>query len=74
VTEIADLAVECLALPAAPRFEYSGGDRGWKGDVPVVRLNTDRIRRLGWTCRRGSRDALRVSLLALIEDARAGRI
>jgi UDP-glucose 4-epimerase len=74
VTEIAELAVECLGLPAAPRVEYSGGDRGWKGDVPVVRLNTDRIRRLGWTCRRGSRDALRVSLLALIEDARAGRI
>jgi UDP-glucose 4-epimerase len=74
VTEIAELAAECLGLPAAPRVEYSGGDRGWKGDVPVVRLNTDRIRRLGWTCRRGSRDALRVSLLALIEDARAGRI
>jgi UDP-glucose 4-epimerase len=74
VTEIAELAVECLGLPVPPRFEYSGGDRGWKGDVPVVRLDTDRIRRLGWTCRRGSRDALRVSLLALIEDARTGRI
>jgi UDP-glucose 4-epimerase len=74
VTEIAELAVECLDLSAPPRFEYSGGARGWKGDVPVVRLNTDRIRRLGWTCGRGSRDALRVSLLALIEDVRAGRI
>jgi UDP-glucose 4-epimerase len=74
VTEIAELAVECLGLPAAPRFEYSGGNRGWKGDVPVVRLNTDRIRGLGWTCRRGSREALRASLLALIDDARAGRI
>ncbi len=74
VAEIADLAVECLDLAAPPRFEYSGGDRGWRGDIPVVRLNIDRIRRLGWTCRRGSREALRVSLLALIEDARAGRI
>jgi UDP-glucose 4-epimerase len=74
VAEIAELAVECLGLPAPPRFEYSGGDRGWKGDVPIVRLNTERIRGLGWTCRRGSREALRVSLLALIEDARAGRI
>jgi UDP-glucose 4-epimerase len=74
VAEIAELAVECLGLPTRPRFEYSGGDRGWKGDVPVVRLNTERIRGLGWTCRRGSREALRVSLLALIEDARAGRI
>lgn len=70
VTEIAELAVECLALPVHPRFEYSGGDRGWKGDVPVVRLNTDRIRSLGWKCRRSSREALRASLLALIADER----
>ena len=48
VTEIAGLALEVLGLdPAAVRFEYSGGDRGWKGDVPIVRLNTDRIRALG---------------------------
>jgi UDP-glucose 4-epimerase len=70
VTEIAELAVECLALPVHPRLEYSGGDRGWKGDVPVVRLNTDRIRSLGWKCRRSSREALRESMLALIGDER----
>jgi len=74
VTEIADLAVECLGLREPPRFEYSGGDRGWKGDIPIVRLNTDRIRRLGWNCTRGSREAVRDSLFALIEDARSGRI
>src|SRR5580704_13012602 len=34
VTEIADLVVQCLELPARPIFEYAGGDRGWKGDVP----------------------------------------
>jgi len=73
VTEIAELAVECLELPQHPRFEYSGGDRGCKGDVPVVHLNTDRIRRLGWRCRRGSREALRESLLALIQDERTNR-
>ena len=74
VTEIAELAVECLELPVRPRFDYAGGDRGWKGDVPIVRLNTERISRLGWRCRHGSREALRLSLLALIEDARAGLI
>jgi UDP-glucose 4-epimerase len=73
VTEIAELVVDCLMLPQHPRFEYSGGDRGWKGDVPVVRLNTDRIRRLGWRCQRGSYEALRESLLALIRDERTNR-
>ena len=41
VREIAELAVECVGLaPGSVRFAYTGGDRGWKGDVPVVRLDT----------------------------------
>src|SRR5262245_8268278 len=49
VTEIAHLAAECAGLdPSSVEFEYTGGNRGWKGDVPVVRLNADRIRGLGW--------------------------
>ena len=43
-----DLACACLGLrPDRVRFEYTGGDRGWKGDVPVIRLNIDKIRNLG---------------------------
>jgi len=75
VTEIADLAVECVGLePGSVEYEYSGGDRGWKGDVPVVRLNTDRIRALGWQNAMGSREALRESMLAMLPEARAGRL
>jgi UDP-glucose 4-epimerase len=70
VNEIAELAVECLALPAPPRFVHTGGDRGWKGDVPVVRINTDRICALGWTCRHGSKEALRLSLQQLLKDVK----
>jgi len=61
-------------LAPKPVFEYSGGNRGWKGDVPIVRLNTDRIRALGWTCQRSTRDALRESLVALIDDVRTKHI
>jgi UDP-glucose 4-epimerase len=75
VKEIADLAVEVAGLaPGSVRFEYTGGDRGWKGDVPVVRLNTDRIRSLGWSCKRTSRQALCVSMSALAEDVRRGKL
>lgn len=70
VIEIAELAAECLQLAAMPVLEFTGGDRGWKGDVPVVRLNTDKIRKLGWTCRYNSREAMRSSLLAMIADER----
>jgi UDP-glucose 4-epimerase len=74
VTEIAELAIQCLAISPRPTLEYAGGDRGWKGDVPIVRLNTDRIQSLGWSCRLNSREALRQSLLALINDVRANRV
>jgi UDP-glucose 4-epimerase len=75
VTEIADLAVETVGLdPAEVRYEYTGGERGWRGDVPMVRLNTDRIRGLGWANRRSSRKALQDSMIALLDEARAGRV
>jgi len=75
VREIAELAVECVGLaPGSVRFDFTGGDRGWKGDVPIVRLNTDRIKTLGWRCERPSREALRQSLLAMIPELRAGRL
>jgi UDP-glucose 4-epimerase len=74
VTEIAHLAAECLDLdPDDVELVYTGGDRGWKGDVPIVRLATDRIRAVGWQNRYGSRDALRASIRAMLDDARAGR-
>jgi UDP-glucose 4-epimerase len=55
--------------PNQVALEFTGGNRGWKGDVPVVRLHTGRIRSLGWKNRRSSREALRESMSALLKDA-----
>jgi UDP-glucose 4-epimerase len=75
VTEIADLAVEVVGLePGSVRYEFTGGDRGWKGDVPLVRLSIERMRVLGWSPTRTSREALRESMAALAEAIRAGRL
>jgi UDP-glucose 4-epimerase len=75
VTEIAHIAVSCLGLtPEQVDFQYTGGDRGWKGDVPVVRLNTDLIQTTGWRCERSSAEALRQSILAMLPDLKAGRM
>jgi UDP-glucose 4-epimerase len=70
VKDIADLAVEVLAMKEAPAYEFTGGNRGWKGDVPIVRLNTDRIKSLGWQCKYDTRSALRISLQSLASDER----
>jgi UDP-glucose 4-epimerase len=75
VTEIAELAMDVAGLsPDQVRLEYTGGDRGWKGDVPIVRLNTDRIRSLGWTCKRNTRQAMCVALGSMLADSRLGRL
>lgn len=75
VTEIAELAVECVGLePGSVKFTYTGGDRGWKGDVPIIRLATERIREIGWTCKRSSREALRAAMLTMVGEFRAGRM
>jgi UDP-glucose 4-epimerase len=46
VDESVAIIVEHLSL--APRIEYTGGRRGWVGDSPLIRLDTTRIRALGW--------------------------
>ncbi|QIG44781.1 NAD-dependent epimerase/dehydratase family protein [Nocardioides anomalus] len=73
VTEIAELAMQVVGLePGSTTFEYTGGDRGWKGDVPVVRIGTDKVRSLGWGNRRTGPEALRDSMTAMLDQARAG--
>jgi UDP-glucose 4-epimerase len=74
VTEIADLVVERMGLTGV-RYEYTGGARGWKGDVPVVRFRSDKLAALGWRCARSSTEALLDSIDANIAEAtqRVGR-
>lgn len=38
----------CEALGVRPALRYSGGERGWIGDSPLIYLDTSRIRALGW--------------------------
>ncbi len=46
VTRIADVVSETMGLE--PEYEYTGGDRGWTGDVPKMRLSIEaRGARLG---------------------------
>jgi UDP-glucose 4-epimerase len=36
------------SLGLSPQLEYSGGERGWIGDNPLIYLETAKIRQLGW--------------------------
>ena len=75
VKEIADLAIETVVGDThTTSIQFAGGDRGWSGDVPIVRLNTDRIRKLGWNNALSTRAALKSSLDSLLEDFQSGKI
>jgi UDP-glucose 4-epimerase len=75
VGEIAQMAVQVMGLdPERTEFEFTGTDRGWKGDVPVMRLSTKRVRALGWTHTMSTREAMRSSLESMLEEVSSGRL
>jgi UDP-glucose 4-epimerase len=38
----------CSTLGLQPRLEYTGGDRGWIGDNPLIYLDTKKVQASGW--------------------------
>ena len=68
VREIANIIVKTMGLDATVSFEFTGGDRGWHGDVPIVRLNTEKIRALGWRSQYSSAEAIKKAALSMISN------
>ncbi len=63
VNEIADIVLEKMNIKKSDcEYRYSGGNRGWKGDVPIVRLDTSKISSLGWKSSMDSIDAIKKSV------------
>ncbi len=42
------VAVITRHLGVLPTIEYTGGERGWAGDSPLIHLDSSRMRALGW--------------------------
>jgi len=58
VREIAEIVLAATGRTGAS-IRYTGGDRGWPGDVPRFRYDISRLQALGWTPQRHSTDAVR---------------
>jgi UDP-glucose 4-epimerase len=67
VRTIARMVVKEMGLESV-KFEYTGGDRGWPGDVPQVRFNTEKMEKLGWKPRYTSDQAVERAIKFLIEE------
>jgi len=61
VNTIARMLVEGMGLGGVS-FKYTGGDRGWPGDVPQVRVNVEKINKLGWKASYTSDEAVRKAI------------
>jgi UDP-glucose 4-epimerase len=57
VTDIADIVSDEMDLD--PTYSYTGGDRGWTGDVPKMRLSIEKLSALGWEPSLSSHEAVR---------------
>jgi UDP-glucose 4-epimerase len=67
VKSIADLVIAEMGLTGVT-LQFSGGDRGWKGDVPVLRFDLAKIHALGWRAALTSQDAMRRSIREMLGD------
>ncbi len=66
VTEIADIVASEMELE--PEYAYTGGDRGWTGDVPRMRLDVGKLASLGWTPRFESDTAVERAARELVQE------
>ncbi|MFH0907549.1 MAG: NAD-dependent epimerase/dehydratase family protein [bacterium] len=73
VREIADIATAKMGLKDV-RYEFTGGSRGWKADVPIYRLDTRKIRARGWANKRNSRQAVEASVDSMLADLKSGKL
>ena len=48
----------CSFLNLKPKFKYTGGARGWKGDVTKMLLSTKKIEKLGWRMKVSLKDGI----------------
>ena len=72
VNQIAQWTIEAMGLdPKLVRLDYTGGSRGWPGDVPQVRLDTRRMEALGWRPKMSSDEAVQRAIRETVEEFRA---
>ena len=56
------------------KYNFTGGARGWKADVPNYKLDTSKIRNLGWENKLNSFEAMENSIESMLIDVKRGNI
>jgi len=67
VKRIIDIIVEEAKLKDT-RIRYTGGESGWKGDVPRFLLDVKKMAKLGWKAKHTSEEAIREATRIVIAE------
>jgi len=69
VSRIAEIVTEEMGLHNV-RFKYTGGNRGWPGDAPVVHFDVRKMQELGWQAGNTSDEAVRIAAGRILVEQR----
>jgi UDP-glucose 4-epimerase len=73
VREITDWTIEAMGIDRASiDVQYGDSPRGWRGDVPQVKLDTRRLTGLGWRPQRSSAEAVRQAIADTVAQFKDG--
>jgi len=67
VNEIAQIVIEEMSLKDV-ELKHTGGSRGWKGDVPVVRLDVNKLKKIGFKIKLSSKEAVKRTVKEMLEN------
>jgi UDP-glucose 4-epimerase len=65
VKTIAEIVLEEMNL-SGTQLRFTGGERGWVGDVPRMQLSLERIKALRWKPQLGSKESVRLAVRDLL--------
>ncbi len=68
VKRIAEIVVEEMNLRDT-KFKYTGGSKGWIGDVPLMMLSIEKIKKIGWRPKLNSEEVIRTTTKLLLKEA-----
>ncbi|GHT58541.1 UDP-glucose 4-epimerase [Endomicrobiia bacterium] len=69
VSDIARMVIDSMGF--STKICYTGGDRGWVGDVPKFAYNLDKIHSLGWRATNTSDQAVQHAINAMLSTEMA---
>jgi UDP-glucose 4-epimerase len=67
VTKLADMVVNTIGLKNV-KYSYTGGDRGWEGDVPITILSIEKARKARWIPKNSCKDSIQKTVRWLLDN------